>query len=67
MADSKKTKEKEFPFHYGFVLKIFPSTNQKKIILENINCARFYYNFLVAQDIKLREIGKEPNIFVDLI
>ena len=67
MADSKKSKKDEFPFHYGFVLKIFPSTKQKKIILENINCARFYYNFLVAQDIKLREIGKEPNIFVDLI
>ena len=67
MADSKKSKKDEFPFHYGFILKIFPSTKQKKIILENINCARFYYNFLVAQDIKLYEIGKEPNIFVDLV
>lgn len=67
MADSKKSEKDEYPFHYGFVLKIFPSTKQEKIILNNINCARFYYNFLVAQDIKLHKIGKEPNIFVSLI
>ena len=67
MVDSKKSKKDEFPFHYGLVLKIFPSTKQKNIILENINGARFYYNFLVEQDIKLHKIGKEPNIFVDLI
>ena len=67
MADSKKSKKDEYPFHYALMLKLFPSYQQEKIIMDNIYGARFYYNFLVAQDNKLHKIGKEPNVFVSLI
>lgn len=48
-------------------MRIYPSFAQQSVINKNINAARFYYNFLVAQDDKLRRIGKEPEIYVKCI
>ena len=59
--------QKDYKYHYGFRLAIYPSFLQQRIINKNIDGARFYYNFLVAQGIKLREVGKEPNIYVKCI
>ena len=55
---------KEPTFHYGFILRAYPSFQQMTMIEKNINAARFYYNFLVAQDNKLYRIGKEPAVTI---
>ena len=50
---SSKKKEIIFPkasdmdYHYGFVLKIYPSCEQKRIIQHNINACNAVYNRLV--------------------
>ena len=50
---SSKKKEVIFPrasdldYHYGFVLKIYPSCEQKRIIQHNINACNAVYNRLV--------------------
>ena len=55
---------KEPTFHYGLILRAYPSFQQMAMIEKNINAARFYYNFLVAQDNKLYRIGKEPAVTI---
>ena len=50
---SSKKKEIIFPrasdldYHYGFVLKIYPNCEQKRIIQHNINACNAVYNRLV--------------------
>ena len=34
---------KEPTFHYGFILRAYPSFQQMAMIEKNINAARFYY------------------------
>lgn len=40
----------------GYVLRIYPTEEQKLIIKKNINCARFVYNYTLA---KIINIDKE--------
>ena len=61
------TSSKEPKFHYGFILRMYPSFQQTAMIEKNINAARSYYNFLVAQDNKLYRIGKEPGVLIPWI
>lgn len=65
MRKTKKNTQKLY--HHGLTMRIYPSFVQQNIINKNINAARFYYNFLVAQDHKLYEIGKEPGIYIKCI
>ena len=65
MRKTKKNTRKLY--HYGLTMRIYPSFIQQNTANKNINAARFYYNFLVAQDHKLYEIGKEPSIYIKCI
>lgn len=40
----------DLPFHYGIVLRAYPSSKQIKTIKENANTDRFLYNWQIAND-----------------
>ncbi|MFD1485158.1 helix-turn-helix domain-containing protein, partial [Lacticaseibacillus baoqingensis] len=39
--------------HYGLKMRLFPSSQQKRVIDNNINASRFAYNEMVAIDKEL--------------
>lgn len=45
-------------YHYGLKIRIFPSTEQKRVIDNNINASRFAYNEMVAIDKELYMLQK---------
>lgn len=49
---------KDMPYHYGLHMRIYPSIQQKKIIKQNIDAARFVYNRCVAVGRELYRLRK---------
>lgn len=49
-------KMSDLEYHYGLKMRIYPSTNQKKIIKINGNIARTVYNKMVAIDQELYKL-----------
>ena len=45
-------KMSEYTYHYGLMVRIYPSTEQKQVISVNSNVNRFVYN-------KMVQLGKE--------
>mgnify|MGYP003499150202 CR=1 FL=1 len=50
-------KMSDLEYHYGLKMRIYPSTNQKKIIKINGNIARTVYNKMVAIDQELNKLS----------
>lgn len=50
-------KMSDLEYHYGLKMRIYPSTNQKKIIKINSNIARTVYNKMVAIDQELYKLS----------
>jgi putative transposase len=48
----------DLAYHYGLKMRIFPSTEQKRAIDNNINASRFTYNEMVAIDKELYALQK---------
>jgi putative transposase len=57
---------KDYAYHYGLKVRIYPSDRQKEIIQRNADAARFVYNELVAVN---KETGRfsRRNIYIDFI
>lgn len=49
----------------GYVLRIYPTEEQKLIIKKNINCARFVYNYTLAKIINIDKEKYLTNYFFD--
>ncbi len=52
----------EMPFHSGIVLRIYPSRDQKRIIVVNDGCDRVVYNRLVALNNERYTLSKTADI-----
>lgn len=48
----------DLSYYYGLKMRIFPSTEQKRVIDNNINASRFAYNEMVAIDKELYSLQK---------
>lgn len=46
------------PYHYGIKLRIYPSSQQKKMIKKNSDASRFVYNHLVAVNKEMFQLKK---------
>ncbi|MCI7157461.1 MAG: helix-turn-helix domain-containing protein, partial [Solobacterium sp.] len=51
-------KMKEYKYHIGLNLRIYPSDKQKKIIKMNGGASRYIYNKLVADNNEMYELKK---------
>lgn len=49
---------KEMPYHRGLVVKLYPTDEQKRLIAVNDGAKRAVYNFLVAANNELYQLGK---------
>lgn len=49
---------KEYKYHIGLNLRIYPSDKQKKIIKMNGGASRYIYNKLVADNNEMYELKK---------
>ena len=59
-------KMSDLEYHYGLKMRIYPSTNQKKIIKINGNIARTVYNKMVAIDQELYKL-KQVKLPIDIV
>ncbi len=59
-------KMSDLEYHYGLKMRIYPSTNQKKIIKINGNIARTVYNKMVAIDQELYKL-KQVKLPIDSV
>ena len=59
-------KMSDLEYHYGLKMRIYPSTNQKKIIKINGNIARTIYNKMVAIDQELYKL-KQVKLPIDIV
>lgn len=49
---------------YSYKFRIYPSVKQKTLIQKTFGCARFVYNYFLAQRIEVyKSTGKSPNRF----
>ena len=46
------------PYHYGIKLRIYPSSQQKKMIKKNSDASRFVYNHLVGVNKEIFQLKK---------
>lgn len=54
---------KEYKYHIGLNLRIYPSDKQKKIIKMNGSASRYIYNKLVADNNEMYELKKSSSFF----
>lgn len=59
-------KMSDLEYHYGLKMRIYPSTNQKKIIKINGNIARTVYNKMVTIDQELYKL-KQVKLPIDSV
>src|SRR5699024_1244668 len=59
-------KMSDLEYHYGLKMRIYPSTNQKKIIKINGNIARTVYNKMIAIDQELYKL-KQVKLPIDIV
>ena len=52
------SKKKEYAYHYGLKVRIYPSNRQKEMIRRNSDAARFVYNEMVAVNKEISRFGK---------
>ena len=61
-------KMKEYKYHIGLNLRIYPSDKQKKIIKMNGGASRYIYNKLVADNNEMYELKKTASFsFADKV
>lgn len=48
----------DMPYHYGIKLRIYPSSQQKKMIKKNSDASRFVYNHLVGVNNEIFQLKK---------
>lgn len=48
----------DMPYHYGIKLRIYPSSQQKKMIKKNSDASRFVYNHLVGVNKEIFQLRK---------
>ena len=56
-------KMKDYNYHIGLKLRIYPSDKQKKIIKMNGGASRYIYNKLVADNNEMYELKKSSSFF----
>lgn len=56
----------ELPYHYGAKLRIFPSTQQKRLIKFNSDASRFIYNEMNGMNRELYQL-KQVKIPIDTV
>ena len=56
-------KMSEYTYHYGLMVRIYPSTEQKQVISVNSNVNRFVYNKMVQLGKEICVFGK-PSIYI---
>ena len=57
-------KMKEYKYHIGLNLRIYPSDKQKKIIKMNGGASRYIYNKLVADNNEIYELKKSSSFSI---
>ena len=55
---AKLTRMKKYKYHYGWILRIYPSDRQKAIIKKNYDAQRFVYNTLVGDNRQIYYLKK---------
>ena len=55
---------KEYKYHIGLNLRIYPSDKQKKIIKMNGGASRYIYNKLVADNNEMYELKKSSSFSI---
>ena len=56
----------EYTYHYGLIVRIYPSTEQKQIISVNSDVSRFVYNKLVQLGNEIYSFGR-PSICIKVV
>ena len=57
-------KMKDYNYHIGLKLRIYPSDKQKKIIKMNVGASRYIYNKLVADNNEMYELKKSSSFSI---